>query len=81
MSALYWPDLDCTPESREIAHPDTVHQHFERELQACHAFIDWRVANPVGTMPPPGQRYQCIRGPRGIVRGVIGDDGQRMWPP
>lgn len=78
MSALYWPDLDCAP---AIAHEDTVHQHFERELPACHAFIAWRLANPLGTMPPPGQRYQCIRGPRGLVRGIIGDDGRRMRFP
>jgi hypothetical protein len=77
VSALYWPDLDCTPASRAIEHELTVHQHFADEHAACLAFLGYRAATP--GYPPPNLRYRCIRGPRGIVRGVIGDDGNRLW--
>ena len=68
MRALYWLDLDC---QLDISHSETVHQHFDREEDACRAFISWRIAYPAGTMPPPGKRYRCIRGPKGLVRGVV----------
>ena len=79
MSALYWPpELDCNDLSRSIEHEATVHQHFSREREACLAFIGYREATPLGAMPPIDLRFRCIRGPRGIVRGVIGD-GERIW--
>lgn len=68
MTALYYADLDCTPASRAIAHPDTVHKHFTSEREACLEFID-HLGKSFDRWDA-GDRYRCIRGPGGIVRGV-----------
>lgn len=68
MTALYWPDLDCTPESRLIADPRTVHDHHATERPACEAFLAWMAI--AEERWHAGDRYRCIRGPGGLVRGV-----------
>lgn len=71
MSALYWPDLDCNELSRSIEHEATVHEHFTSERAACVAFLAYRAATPrEAGIPPLDMRFRCIRGPRGLVRGV-----------
>lgn len=69
VSALYWPDFDCTPDSRRIAHTSTVHAHHDDELSACLAFL--RLASEYSVLHERGERYHCVRGPGGLVRGVI----------
>lgn len=72
MSALYWPDLDCDELSRSIEHEATVHQHFASEQAACLAFLAYREVTPAWKgVPPIDLRFRCIRGPRGLVRGVV----------
>lgn len=73
MSALYWPpELDCNALSRQIEHEATVHEHFTNEHRACLAFLGYRQATPLHAgMPPIDMRFRCIRGPRGLVRGVV----------
>lgn len=68
MTALYWPDLDCTAESRAIAHRDTVHDHHATERAACEAWLAWMAISEARWYA--GDRYRCIRGPGGIMRGV-----------
>jgi hypothetical protein len=70
MSALYWPDFDCTPASRRMQRSDTVHVHTTDEQVACRAFLglvdEWPAFRDSGT-----ERYRCVRGPGGLVRGVV----------
>lgn len=74
MTALYWPDLDCTPGSRAIAHADTVHDHHATERAACLDFLEYigTCTEQLRTMgrTDPALHYRCIRGPGGLVRGV-----------
>lgn len=88
MSALYWPDLDCTAESRTIAHVSVVHEHHATERAACEAFI--RYAHTRLAQAEAGDRYRCIRGPRGLLRGVehngmrlrdVDRHGNEIWVP
>jgi hypothetical protein len=69
MSALYWADFDCTEESRAIQHPSTVHVHTNDEQEACRAYLnvefEWPAYRDGGVA-----RYRCVRGPKGLVRGV-----------
>lgn len=69
MSALYWADFDCTDESRRMQHASTVHVHTNDEQAACRAFLglvdEWPTFRDAGAA-----RYRCVRGPRGLVRGV-----------
>jgi hypothetical protein len=82
MSALYWPDFDCTPETRRIAHPATVHVHCKTEREACLAFIDlfgewidgvdgFGIYEKWSARYDSDHRYACVRGPGGLVRGVV----------
>lgn len=71
MSALYWADFDCTETSRQIAHPSTVHVHTGDEQAACRAFLKVEAEWPDLTDEQRGGRYRCVRGPGGLVRGVI----------
>lgn len=68
MSALYWSDFDCTSESRKIEYPSTVHAHHADERQACLAFL--QLADEYSVLHERGERYHCVRGPGGLVRGV-----------
>jgi hypothetical protein len=70
VTALYWPldEYDCTPATRAIEHPSTVHLHFTSETKACAAFVELR--HNFTTLYDRGDRYHCIRGPRGLLRGV-----------
>lgn len=74
VTALYWPDFDCTPESRAIEHGTVVHRHHTTERAACLDWLDY-----IGTCTAqlqergrtdPTLHYRCIRGPGGLVRGV-----------
>lgn len=68
MTALYWEDFDCTPGSRGIEHGSTVHMHFDDERTACLQFIQFIGISVVEWVAE--RRYYCIRGPRGLVRGI-----------
>lgn len=39
MTALYWPDFDCTEETRRMQRQDTVHLHARTEDEACRAYL------------------------------------------
>ena len=74
MSALYWDDFDCTPASRAIEHPSTVHLHFDNEQDACRALLklarDYWPEPGKASLYEAGERYHCVCGPGGLVRGV-----------
>lgn len=76
MTALYYPDFDCTPASRAIEHASTVHDHHATERAAIQAYRAWLAISCEQTAR--GERYCCIRGPGGIVRGIV-DDGRRLY--
>jgi len=79
VSVFYWDDFDCTEETRQIAHPDTVHVHCETDRAAGEAFLrmygrwiprpDWGDGFGIHERCPP-LRYGCVRGPGGLVRAV-----------
>jgi hypothetical protein len=69
MTALYWPpEYDCTEASRRLAMPSTVHVHTDDEQAACRALLTLAAEYP--QRHEAGQRYHCIRGPHGLLRGV-----------
>lgn len=68
MSAVYWPDFDCTPASRRIEHADVIHEHHDTDAAACLAFLAFMAISLDEYRQ--GRRYRCIRGPGGLVRGV-----------
>ena len=70
MSALYWQEFDCTVASRAIEHESTIHVHHDSERAACVSFLDFIARSRAEW--EAGRRYWCIRGPGGIVRGVLG---------
>jgi hypothetical protein len=69
VSCLYWPDFDCTPETRAIEATDTVHVHDNNEHRLALAFDAFDRAWTSGAHA--GGRYHCFRGPGGLVRGVV----------
>jgi len=84
MSALYWPDFDCTSDSRRIEHSSMEHFHCVTDREAALTFlnvlglwIDKGEYQNYGTRHGAGLRYACIRGPGGLVRGVM-DKGRRI---
>ena len=70
MTAVYWPpdEYDCTPQSRAIEHPSTVHSHHDSERAACEALL-WLLDN-YNALHERGERYHCVRGPGGLLRDV-----------
>lgn len=70
MTAIYWPpdEYDCTSASRATEHPSTKHLHFDDELEACAALVDLDRNFP--QLYERGERYHCVRGPGGLLRGV-----------
>lgn len=68
MKLLYWPDFDCTEETRRIAVPDTVHVHGTNEEELARKFIEFTERH--AQLHAAGMRYHCFRGPGGLIRGV-----------
>lgn len=70
MTALYWPrdEFDCTDASRRLAHPSTVHIHVDTEAAAIAALLELQAEYPKRF--EAGTRYHCIRGPRGLLKGI-----------
>ena len=88
MSALYWPDFDCTASSRGIEHSSTEPYHCSTDREAALTFLDvlgfwipqqdgFGTFEKYGARHGVGLRYACIRGPGGLVRGVM-DKGRRI---
>lgn len=64
---LYWPGTACSPETRQLEHEGTIHEHYTSDRAAAEALLRWLQVDPV--LQP---RYLCITGPGGLVRGVDG---------
>jgi hypothetical protein len=87
VTALYYPDTDCTWTSRAIEHLSTVHDHHDTERAVVAAYRAWLAVS--GDQWEQGNRYRCIRGPGGLVRGVVHGgmrlyavrDGHEIWVP
>jgi hypothetical protein len=76
VSALYWQDLDCTAESRAIECDRVIHRHHATERDACLDFLAYietcNAQLQERGRTDPALHYRCIRGPGGILRGVVG---------